>query len=382
MNIKSKFIVTAIASACSLSAYAGSYSVEARGDAMGGVGVVSATYLTAPFYNPALVAIYRRNDDAGMILPGLGLNYDDQDNMVDTMDGVADLIDKINGGGGSASDEATLQSYLDDLDGSQLKVELGAAAAIGIPNSYLSMNIFGKAYAETFVTPDVDTTSGTTLERAENTKINAVSVAVTEAGLNMGKYINFLGQHMAVGISPKLQRIYTYVYQASVDNFDLADVAKNNNAVNTFNIDTGVIWFYGPMRVGLSGRNLISKTIETNTFGSGQSYEYKLEPQYTLGVGLVADYATISVDYDLNELDRYVGFDDNTQMLRVGAELDILRQLKLRVGYMKNLAYEDSEETFTAGIGLAPLGLFEIDIAGTYTNEDAMGAYVNFLATY
>ncbi|MCE0495811.1 conjugal transfer protein TraF [Vibrio salinus] len=361
-------------------AYAGSYSVEARGDAMGGVGVVSGTYLTAPFYNPALVAIYRRNDDAGMILPSIGLNYDDQDKLMDSVDNISDIIKAVEGG--DTSQESNLAAELDAMDGSQAKVEVGLAAAIGIPNQYLSMTLFGKVYAETFVTPDV-ANDADTLTRAQNTTIDAVSVAVSEAGVNVGKYMNFLGQHMAIGISPKVQRIYTYVYQASVNNFDLTDVDENDNYVNHFNIDAGLLWFYGPVRVGISGRNLIAKDIQTNTFGSSsQSYQYKLEPQYTLGVGLVADYATISVDYDLNELERYVAFNDNTQMLRVGGEIDIMRQLKLRAGYMKNLAYSNSEDTVTAGIGLSPLGLFEIDIAGSYTNEDAMGAYVNFLATY
>ncbi|MCG6220737.1 conjugal transfer protein TraF, partial [Vibrio diabolicus] len=32
-------------------ANAANYSIEARSDAMGGVGTVSATYLTAPFFN-------------------------------------------------------------------------------------------------------------------------------------------------------------------------------------------------------------------------------------------------------------------------------------------------------------------------------------------
>lgn len=57
--------------------FSANYAVEARGDAMGGVGVVSGNFLTGPFYNPALVAIYRRNDDVGMILPSIGLSYND-----------------------------------------------------------------------------------------------------------------------------------------------------------------------------------------------------------------------------------------------------------------------------------------------------------------
>ncbi len=90
----------------------------------------------------------------------------------------------------------------------------------------------------------------------------------------------------------------------------------------------------------------------------------------------------MSVDYDLNEEKRFSSFDDNTQMIRAGIEFDILRQMALRAGYMKNLARSNDEGTITAGIGLSPLKLFELDIAAQYTNENAMGASINFLATY
>lgn len=56
--------------------------------------------------------------------------------------------------------------------------------------------------------------------------------------------------------------------------------------------------------------------------------------------------------------------------------------MALRAGYMKNLARSNDEGTITAGIGLSPLKLFELDIAAQYTNENAMGASINFLATY
>ena len=77
--------------------WADAYAIEARGDAMGGVGVVSANYLTAPFYNPALVAIYRRNDDAGMILPSFGITYNDPDQLVDGIDSISSLMSDIEG---------------------------------------------------------------------------------------------------------------------------------------------------------------------------------------------------------------------------------------------------------------------------------------------
>ncbi|CSA91280.1 TraF-like protein [Vibrio cholerae] len=54
----------------------------------------------------------------------------------------------------------------------------------------------------------------------------------------------------------------------------------------------------------------------------------------------------------------------------------------MRAGYNKNLAYDNTEGTVTAGIGLSPLNLFQLDLGASYTNENAMGAYINFLASY
>lgn len=389
MNTKLKFLALAV-SVTAPGVFAANYAIEARGDAMGGVGVVAANYLTAPFYNPAIVAIYRRNDDAGMILPSFGINYNDPDNLVDNMDAISDLIDS-----GDVSRAAELQAKMDEVNGDVVNANIGGVVAFGIPNQYLSMNLFGKAYAETFATPQIADNCSTpantdlcTLENAQNSTVNAVSVAVTEVGISLAKYQTFLGQHMSFGISPKLQRIYTYVYEAGINNYDISDLRENSRGETTFNIDAGALWFYGPFRIGLAASNLISRDIETRSVVSqvagnpNLQYSYQIRPQYTVGAGIVADYVTLSVDYDLNEDKRFDDFADNTQMIRVGGEIDLMRQLKLRAGYNKNLAYSGSEGTVTAGIGLSPLNLFQLDIGASYTNENAMGGYVNFLASY
>ncbi|MDE1243854.1 conjugal transfer protein TraF [Vibrio aestuarianus] len=368
-------------------AVAANYAIEARGDAMGGVGVVSANFLTAPFYNPALVAIYRRNDDFGMILPSIGISYNDEDKMVDDLDSISSMLDNKN--------YQDLQKTLDNLEGDSLKAEIGGVVAFAIPNQFIAANLFAKAYTETFVTPDIYTGGSTSVENAELSAVNAVSVGVTEIGLSLAKYQTFLGQHIAFGVTPKLQRIYTYVYSASVTDYDIKDVRDSSQGETIFNLDAGALWFYGPLRVGFSATNLIKRDINTQSYTktltsktSGQTrdinlgYAYQMRPLYTVGIGLVADYATLSVDYDLNEEKRYTNFEDNTQMIRIGGEIDILRQLKLRAGYNKNLAYDNLDGTITAGIGISPLNLFQLDLGASYTNENAMGAYINFLASY
>ncbi|CDT67497.1 conserved hypothetical protein [Vibrio coralliirubri] len=379
MKKTTKLLAASIAFA-SLPLSAANYAIEARGDAMGGVGVVSANFLTAPFYNPALVAIYRRNDDMGMITPSFGGNYNDPDDMKSNIDAVLDA----SGSG--------ITDGLKKLDGNQANVELGGVVAFALPNQFVAANLFAKAYTESFATPDVHT-GGTEQQQLELSTVEAVSIGVAEVGLSLAKYQTFMGQHISFGITPKIQRIYTYNYVASVKDYDLSDVRENSNGETAFNMDAGALWFFGPFRVGVAATNLISRDIETKdttqllTSGSqsnlvGGKYTYQLEPVYTVGAGIVSDYFTLSVDYDLNETEKFTSFEDNEQMIRVGTEVDLLRQLKLRGGYYKNLAYSDSEGTVTAGIGISPLNLFQLDLSANYTNENAMGASINFLASY
>ncbi|KAA8679588.1 conjugal transfer protein TraF [Vibrio gigantis] len=376
MKKTTKLLAVSIAFA-SLPLSAANYAIEARGDAMGGVGVVSANFLTAPFYNPALVAIYRRNDDMGMITPSFGGSYNDPDDMKSNIDAVLDA---------SGSD---ITDGLKKLDGNQANFDLGGVVAFALPNQFIAANMFGKAYTESFVTPDVYT-AGSDTDNLQRSAVEAVSIGVTEVGISLAKYQTFMGQHLSFGISPKLQRIYTYNYVASVNDYDLSDVRENGDGDTTFNVDAGALWFFGPFRVGFAATNLISRDIETKDstkeivpgHSVGGKYAYKLEPVYTVGAGIVSDYFTLSVDYDLNETEKFTSFDDNEQMIRVGTEVDLLRQLKLRGGYYKNLAYSNSEGTVTAGIGLSPLNLFQLDISANYTNENAMGASINFLASY
>ncbi|WP_264876281.1 conjugal transfer protein TraF [Vibrio agarivorans] len=335
---------------------AGNFAIDARGDAMGGVGVVSGDFLTAPFYNPALTAIYRRNDTVGMLLPSVGFNYNDQHDMLNDIDRVID---------GSDPDA------LDDLDGDSASVTIGASVAFAIPNRYVSMNAYGKIYSESFAQANVGTS-------ASNSTIDGAAIGVAEGGLSLAKYMTILGHHWSFGVTPKLQRIYISSYSSRLEDFSLSDVRDNGSAENKLNYDLGALWFYGPFRVGINGKNMISRDIIT----SDDNYSYRIRPQYTLGTGIIADFWQVSVDYDLNEAKKFTFVDDNTQMLRLGAEVDLMRQFKFRGGYYKNLASSEDEGTLTAGLGISPLNITQMDIGVSYTNENAMGVYLNFLSSY
>ena len=64
-------------------ATASSFTFNARQDAMGGAGVSTANYLSAPFYNPARLAMSDKEDQAGFILPVIGGQLFDEDELID-----------------------------------------------------------------------------------------------------------------------------------------------------------------------------------------------------------------------------------------------------------------------------------------------------------
>lgn len=61
---------------------------EARNDAMGGTGVASSNYLAAALANPALMTRHDGSDDVGLILPGVGAQISDPDNLRDGLERV------------------------------------------------------------------------------------------------------------------------------------------------------------------------------------------------------------------------------------------------------------------------------------------------------
>ena len=100
-----------------------------------------------------------------------------------------------------------------------------------------------------------------------------------------------------------MQRIYTYVYTANLNNYDIKDVRDNGTGDTMFNMDAGFLWFRGPLRIGASAMNIVPRDITTQELAAqtltsridgsqsrtipAVSYSYKIRPQYTVGLGLV-----------------------------------------------------------------------------------------------
>ncbi|MGC9553108.1 conjugal transfer protein TraF, partial [Vibrio metoecus] len=119
MNIQIKTtLAVAIAMAASSTAFATNLVMDARGAGMGNTGVSTADYLLAPYYNPALSAVYRKKDSFGVLIPTIGVRAEDKDSSLTTIDDLQDSINQFErlGAGAATQDNIEqLNRYLDDL---------------------------------------------------------------------------------------------------------------------------------------------------------------------------------------------------------------------------------------------------------------------------
>jgi hypothetical protein len=146
---------------------------ESRSDAMGGTGVASGSYGSGALINPALLAKAKPDDDVTVILPSVGAQITDEDNLQDEIDNINDKINhykdvvdnltpreiitnplgSINQFQGAAKD---LADELDYLKGKTARATAGAGLAVSIPNDVLSVAFMAKGYAHGRVSSSID----------------------------------------------------------------------------------------------------------------------------------------------------------------------------------------------------------------------------------
>ncbi|MCL9779866.1 conjugal transfer protein TraF [Vibrio sp. S4M6] len=372
------------ASLMSFTAEAATTVADGRGNGMGNTGVTTANYIMAPFYNPALVAIYRDKDNFGLLLPAIGAELRDNDNSLNTIDDLQDSIKALENGDNSQSNLDKLNGYLDDLSGNKpLNVSAGVSAAFAIPHEAVSSNVFARGYAEIIGTPNIAANTGNSqvavTTRYQNSDIDLVAFGYLEFGVALAKRMTVYGQDMSFGITPKIQRLRTYKQNINVNDFDVSDYDKTETTKNSANLDLGAVWMHEQFRAGVAVKDLFSQKIDTQDV-SGVS-TYKLDTQVTVSGAFAARLLTATVDLDLTKQSRFTDVNDDTKFLRFGVEGNAWDWVQLRAGYQIDM--EDTlDNSVTAGVGLSPGDLVSIDIAGSYAGEHEFGLSANLEFTF
>ncbi len=215
---------------------------------MGGTGVAAGSYGSGALINPALLAKSKPEDDVTVILPSVGVQVTDEDNLQDEIDTINDKINhykdvvdsltpidiitdplgSINQFRGAAKD---LADELDYLKGKTAHATAGAGIAVSIPNDVLSVAFMAKGYAHGRVSSSIDqqdidylrgiqrsdaVAAGVALDAALNgsdqiTKnLNSTAsgraAIVSDYGIAVARQFDLGGVPVSVGVTPKLQK--------------------------------------------------------------------------------------------------------------------------------------------------------------------------------
>ncbi|EGR1309466.1 hypothetical protein VCHC46B1_1652 [Vibrio cholerae HC-46B1] len=386
MNIQTKSTLAVVmAMAFSSSALASNLLMDARGAGMGNTGVSTADYLLAPYYNPALTAVYRKNDSFGILLPSIGLRAEDKDESLKTIDDLQDSIEQFERAGvGAATQENVdqLNRYLDQLtDDKPLAVTAGIGIAVALPLDAVSLNFFTRGYAEVIAKANVAAKSGNSANevktRYESSDVDLTAFGYTEVGLAVGKQVVLGGQTVALGVTPKVQQLRTYQDNASVKSFDLDDYDKSEVKDNAFNLDMGAVWLIDQYRVGIVAKDLFAKDIQTQN----RNNTYKLDTQIAVSGSYVSDFFIAAVDLDLTKQRRFNGDNDDTQFMRFGVEGNAWGWAQLRAGYEVDLQ-NSLDNSVSVGLGVSPWDVVSLDLAGSYAGDNQFGLSANLAFTF
>ncbi len=377
---------------------------EARNNGMGGVGAASSHYLAAGWANPALLTRCDESDDFGLLLPAVGGRAYDETGLVDDIDAFVDAFDAIeaNPAGTTQADLDNLADRLQALSGRKVNGEFGTGLVLAMPSKDFAWSLHAHSYADLQAFVDIDPNDITAIQGvgagnplpALSSQARIVGVAVSEVGLSLAKRLELAGMALSIGVTPKYQRVDTYNYAVSADNFDADnfddDQFRNDNG--EFNLDAGVAFEPGILpgvTVGLMVRNLRKLTYTTENI-LGTALNYEIGPQATLGVAWQLGALTLAADADILQLERFKNSDllaagqsaiDDVRLLRLGAEIDVLGWLQLRGGYEYDM--EDTlNGAISAGLGISPFEVVHIDIAGTYVEGESYGAVAQLALTF
>jgi hypothetical protein len=351
---------------------------DARGNAMGNTGVASADYLSAPFYNPALGASFKDNDDFAILLPAISVSARDTDDSLTTIDDLQTSIDKYESSG-SKDQLNQIDRYLDQLDGNQpLTVTAGLGFAIALPAKAVSSNLFARGYAEIIADTDI-AKDDDTVDRYKNSNVDMQAFDYVEIGLSLAKEFTISEEKFSFGITPKYQKMATYAQRVTVADFDITDYNESEISKNAFNLDLGAIWYKNDFRAGLAVKDLLSQEIEAK--GEGIEDTYKLDTQVTVAIAYASEYFTAAIDADLTKQTRFQNISDDTQFVRFGVEGNAWGWAQLRAGYEVDLQ-DTLDNSITAGIGISPFDVVSLDIAGSYAEDNQFGAAANLAVTF
>lgn len=354
--------------------------VDARSAGMGGISVTTATLGSAQFTNPAMLAMQRKNEDIGLLLP-VGVNAADPDNLQKDLEDFQSAYDRFNAAPPASPEQAAavadanaaLASMTNKTAYANANAALGAGMAFERWAGAIGLLAIGDAgFAP--ISSDGNPLTLNPITGTVNGSVYSAAIVKTELGLSVARNFDVPGGKLALAATPKRIGVKTYDYTQPIDSDISFDTDKGEtDHGSTSNIDIGAVYGFGDnIRVGVTGRNLRSNEYTTLT-----GIVIKSEPQWRGGLSWNSRLFTVGVDYDLKK-NKPIFLESETQMLSAGVEFNAFDWLQLRAGYLTNTVSGDNFKQLTAGLGFAIAGTFHLDVSALLNpsaTEAGVGVY-------
>ncbi|WP_370291820.1 conjugal transfer protein TraF [Thalassolituus sp.] len=271
---------------------------------------------------------------------------------LDTSNGITDsvdeLADKVDAGSATAADLSDTKAAVDEVNTYTSDPVQTAAGNISI-----------------FENGEI---SNDASEPVFDSQYEIVAIGIAEVGLSLSREFRVSGKTFAVGVTPKLQQVATYHYVGQVneeDNAEEVELEDSEMTENHINMDIGTSFYIDAahkMRVGVVIQDLISKDFEyaavaVDGDADGQIAEggkVSIKPKLRAGIAYEGGWYNVAADLDLTE-NEALAFEDPTQYLSVGGEMDAFGWAQVRAGLRTNLAADSN--VVSLGAGVSPFGI-------------------------
>jgi len=412
MKVQVKLLIGASLLAVAGTSLASSY--VARNGAMGGVGVASSNYDAASTANPALLTEFREDDDLALIIPAIGVVASDEEDVLDSLDTIADAFDLLetqidNLDPGAVDTGQAIISELQKIDEVPAGAQISALISVSNPGKKLGWAVGLQTYIEGAALADYEDSDAALIAAAivandstllDNLQSSGIALggAVSELTVSLAHEFQVGGTRLSVGVTPKYQRVDVVLYEATAADFNSDDIEFDSDTYATddsnLNFDLGASWWVTEkINIGLMLRDLISEDYATVDLG-GTSALYNVDTEVTAGVAYNGNLFTAALDIDLTENASFSDIMVNgvavstkdtlfgkTQFVRAGVEFNAFDWAQLRAGYRTDL--EDSRgDLFTLGVGLSPFDVFHLELTGAVGEKDTYGGMVELRFTF
>lgn len=415
-------------------------SFDPRSMAMGGAGVAVGDAGMAPFFNPALLTVTRAEDDFSLSLPVVGARLYDPSDFQTSLDNfqngnyVNTLQNSINTFNATpnnanlaivANNTSTLSTQFATLSDKPIQGELGAGMVVGVPGKSFGVAFYTNAWAavggvikyrddqtlQNFAADAnavvacnndpvciaalppsqyFDPVTGQVTFNTNNLQstVDIRGVGLAEAGFALSHEFGTGDAAWGVGITPKIVDVYLFDYSATVNSGNTGNATDSDykTKYSHINFDLGLAKQYGNgWRAGLVVKNIIPHTYDFKRAPTPGATPVptgaviSLKPQARIGASHTTSWSTVAMDLDLTTNDP-AGFENKSQYLALGAELNAWDWMQVRLGYRANLK-DNKRNIPSVGLGFAPFGVIHLDIAASISSNE-VGASARLAFTF